>query len=89
MSRSRTIKTIVTLAKFGISIGIIAFLVYSANRDNSLEDLWQRPKNWALLSLAMGFTMLGVLISFVRWHLLIRALDVPIQLGFGPHASRY
>ncbi|MCA9247083.1 MAG: flippase-like domain-containing protein [Planctomycetales bacterium] len=80
MSRSHLLKTFTTIAKFGVSIGIIAFLVHSANRDNVLDELRTRPKDWFQLALAAVFTLLAVLMSFVRWHSLIRAIDVPIRL---------
>jgi hypothetical protein len=52
------------------------------------ETLRQQPKDWFLLAFALALVLTANLISFLRWRMLVRSLDVPfhvteaIRLGF-------
>src|SRR5215469_409034 len=81
-------KILFNLLKFGVSIGIVTYLVIDASRDQAFADLAHQPKNWAVLSLAAASGLGAVLLTFVRWYVLVRALDLPftlkdaVRLGF-------
>ncbi|HEV3342194.1 MAG TPA: lysylphosphatidylglycerol synthase transmembrane domain-containing protein [Pirellulales bacterium] len=81
-------KILFNLLKFGVSIGIVTWLVIGATRDQAFADLAQQPKNWAVLLLAAASGLGAVLLTFVRWYVLVRALDLPftlkdaVRLGF-------
>lgn len=73
-------KTIFTLAKFGVSAGIIAYLVYDAQRDKTFSNLASQPKDWGLLAIAALACLVAVMLTFVRWYVLVRALDLPFSM---------
>jgi hypothetical protein len=68
------------LVKIGISLGILAFLVVQAQRNDVFEQLKQQPKHWGLLAAACGVCFVAVAITLVRWYWLVRALDLPFRL---------
>lgn len=68
------------LLKFGISLTIIAFLTYKVQQEKGFDALLNQPKDWFLLALA-AIVMLGsISLTFVRWYLLVRAIDIPFSL---------
>ncbi len=72
-------KPLVTLLKFGISFCILAWLFYQTWQADQFDVLWSGQKNHAWLALAL-ITGIGVaLVSYFRWYLLCRALDLPIR----------
>jgi len=78
-------KTLVLFLKIGISLAIVGYLVYDAvqgkGRGNVFVNLINQPKRWDLLAAAWAFCLLAVLLTFVRWWQLVRALDVPCRFG--------
>ncbi len=72
-------KLIITLLKVGLSVAIIAFLVYRASSGDVFENLRDEPKRWDILTLAWLCCAVAVMITFVRWWYLVRALDVPCR----------
>lgn len=73
-------KILITLLKFGTSACIIAGLCWKASSDKSFDQLAQQPKDWMLLGTATVVLLSAVLLTFFRWYLLVRALDVPLSL---------
>lgn len=71
-------KWLILLLKFAVSIAILTWLFLGA-RDN-LQQLQSHRKDWPLLGLALLLTLGSVTLCFVRWHLLVRALDIPFRL---------
>jgi uncharacterized protein (TIRG00374 family) len=72
-------KTLITLLKILLPLAIIVWLLASVDPQD-LRDLRDRPKNWGTLGLAFVVAMLAVCISFVRWYLLVRTLQIPFRL---------
>ena len=85
-------KILVTLLKISISAAIIGYLVYDATQSdkhgNVFANLVDQPKRWGLLAAAWASCTVAVLLTFIRWWRLVRALDVPcrfsdaIRIGF-------
>jgi uncharacterized protein (TIRG00374 family) len=73
-------KVLFNLVKFGLSLGIVGYLLVDTSRDRAFADLAHQPKNWGLLALALFTGLSAVLLTFVRWHLLVRALGLPFAL---------
>jgi uncharacterized protein (TIRG00374 family) len=69
-----------TVVKFVLPLAIIAWLIGSFDRDQ-LRQLGQHPINWPLLGCGFSLAMLSVCATFVRWYLLVRALDLPFRLA--------
>lgn len=73
-------RTVWNVAKFAASAALVVWLVQGAARDDAFEKLWNQPKDWRLLAGAWAVTMLGVVLTFVRWYYLVRALELPFTL---------
>ena len=85
-------KLLVTLLKISVSAAIIGYLVFDATRGkgnaNVFANLVEQPKHWGMLAAAWASCTAAVLLTFIRWWLLVRALDIPcsfssaIRIGF-------
>jgi len=86
-------KIIGYLLRFGLSFGVLAALFWWSSRDpqfvknlHSLREVGL--ENWPLLLGGWAIIFVGVLITIVRWFLLVRTLDLPfrfrdaLRLGF-------
>lgn len=69
-----------TLLKITISVAIVAYLVWQARNDNAFAALRDQPKQWGMLVVAWFFCAGAVLTTIVRWHYLVRALEIPSRL---------
>ena len=88
-------KWTIAFLKAAISIGILSYLVWDAvHRGEGLfrdehgfnplllqQLIHHAMERWYLLLAALAASAAGVLITFVRWWLLIRVLGTPIRLG--------
>lgn len=83
-------RILIQAAKFGISAAIIGWLVVSAKRNDPqvFNRMLHQPKDWWMLSAAWVCCMGGVMLTIVRWYLLVRAVKLPftmkdsLRLGF-------
>jgi len=66
------------IAKYGIGLSLLAWVV-SKNWDG-LADALRHPVQPLPLVLAVVVTAVAVLITFVRWHALVRAQHLPLTL---------
>lgn len=75
-------KLLVNLFKVAISLLIIwyVFRQVRSNNPDVFRDLIQQPKDWPLLGIAWMLVISAVFLTFVRWYLLVRALDLPFRL---------
>lgn len=67
-----------TAIKIGLALTILGYLVYKA-RDAFLQ-LSHETIEWRYVAIGLVFSLAMAALSFVRWHLLIRALDINIRL---------
>jgi len=81
-------KLLLTLLKFGISLAIVAWLVYDAasttdeaTHQNIFERLKSQPKDWEFLAAATLLCAGAVTLTLVRWWYLVRALDLPLRFA--------
>ncbi len=73
-------KHLVTLLKIGLSAAILAYLVRDALRDPvAVEQLRNDPKNWPLLLGALAVCGMAVVVTQVRWWILVRAVELPLS----------
>lgn len=76
-------KLLITALKILLSVGILGYLVWSAVSDkkngNVFEQLWSQPKNWGDLAIAWAACGFAVMLTFVRWWYLVRALGIPCR----------
>ena len=67
--------------KLGVAMGLLAYLIQQAQSHQDFHRLLDQPKNWWLLLAAAGCCFVAVLLTFVRWYVLIRTINIPIRLG--------
>jgi glycosyltransferase 2 family protein len=76
-------KLLITLLKISFSVVIIAYLVYDATQSkahgNVFANLSSQPKQWDMLAAAWVCCTVAVLLTFIRWWYLVRALDIPCR----------
>ncbi len=82
------IRTYLTLTlKLGLPLALFAYLLWSVDRAD-YQAFLQQPKRWNLLVLAQVTALISVVLSFLRWRLLVLAFGIPftpteaMRLGF-------
>ncbi len=84
--KSRRKAVLITLFKYGLGFALLAYLIWM-NQDG-LGKLSQKPLHPLPFLIAMGMMLSALVLTFVRWFLLVRAVDLPftvfnaIRLGF-------
>jgi hypothetical protein len=73
-------KLLLILLQWGVPGAIIAWLVTGIVRNKSFSQMWDEPKQWDLLALAALLCLLATIVTIVRWHFLVRAVDLPLKL---------
>lgn len=71
---------LLTVAKLAISAGLIYYLFRQAIQSDDFGTLFDSPKHWHWLALGFVACLAGLVIGFVRWHVLVRALGLPFKL---------
>jgi uncharacterized membrane protein YbhN (UPF0104 family) len=72
------------LLKYGLGLGALAWVIISywnpkGNDDPGLSGLIQQPMHFGPFFLAALITIVGLLITFFRWHLLVRAVGLEFK----------
>jgi glycosyltransferase 2 family protein len=68
------------LLRWALPVAIITYLVVQGVKNDSFAKLRDHPKQWDLLALAAGICFLATIMTIVRWHFLVRAVDLPLRL---------
>jgi len=74
-------KRLFTLVKVVLALLILGFLLQRIQGESGFERLLNEPKNWLSLAVAQGLVPVAFSLSFVRWYLLVRGLDLKFHLG--------
>jgi uncharacterized membrane protein YbhN (UPF0104 family) len=79
-------KIVLTAGKIGISLALLGYLGFRAWQDyrqnsDSFEELLAGPKDWAYLGLAWLAVLTAVLLTILRWRLLVRTLEIPLSVA--------
>jgi uncharacterized protein (TIRG00374 family) len=75
---AHTRRRILTIGKLALAVAIFAFL-YHRSRE-PLAKLSEQTFNWKFLVAAFFCSLTATTLTFVRWHLLLRALNIKIPL---------
>ena len=84
--RNPRLGQIVNAALVVLAFGLLALVIYK-NRAK-IQVVFSRPLDLRLLALAQGVFLVGIVITFVRWYILVRVIDgrftlrAAILLGF-------
>lgn len=74
-------RVLVTLLKVAISLAIIGYLAWQAQQNSAFANLRDQPKQWGMFVVAWFFCAAAVLMTIIRWHYLVRAVDIPVRLA--------
>ncbi len=77
-THSATRRTFVAVAKLALAAAILGYLIVKAH--DGFSRLVEQAIDWSLLIAALVCTFGAATLSFVRWHLLIRAQGIDIKL---------
>lgn len=80
-TRSRLITIIRIVAQVALGVGIVAYLVWANHAE--LLGLWQQPKRWGFMLAGLLITLGAILLTFLRWYLLIWAQGLPFGVRDG------
>jgi uncharacterized membrane protein YbhN (UPF0104 family) len=73
--------------KYGLGLGLLAYVIYCnwaaapASNGPGLGEALARPVQLGALTLATLFCLLSVPVTFVRWHVLVRAQSLPFTVS--------
>ena len=74
-------KKLLTVVKVVLALAILGFLLQRIQGESGFERLLNEPKNWLSLAIAQGLIVVAFSLSFVRWYLLVRGLDLEFRLA--------
>jgi uncharacterized membrane protein YbhN (UPF0104 family) len=76
---------VVTLLKYGLGLGVLAWVVWRywrpADGSAGIADALQQEIHWLPLLLALTIYSACAVLTFVRWYFLVRAQGLPFTLG--------
>jgi uncharacterized protein (TIRG00374 family) len=78
MTRPSVRSRLINLSLVLLAFGLLALVVWQ-NREQ-VEEVRHRRPNLRLLALAFGIYMTALVLTFVRWYVLVRAQDLPFRL---------
>lgn len=65
------------LLKYGLGIGLLGYVI--GDNWSGLKDVFQQPLHVEPLLLATVIASVGLIITFLRWHMLVRAVGLPFS----------
>lgn len=71
-------RTLVLAVKLTLALGILAYLIVNAR--SGFAKLAEQPIYWPLVVAGLLCTFVAAMLSFLRWHLLIRAQSIVVSL---------
>lgn len=80
MSASTTKQRLTMAAKLALAAAILAYLLHQVGQQDGFSRLVDQEKNWGMLALGVGCIFASVTLSFVRWYILVRALELDFRL---------
>lgn len=66
--------------KLALAGGILVYLFYSLRGEDVFERLLAEQKIWRYFALAQALILAGFALNYVRWYVLVRALEIPFEL---------
>lgn len=72
-------KFLVIAVKFAV-LGLILVWIIRSFEEKDWHALVQQPKNWRILFVSLIVVLVAHIVSFLRWSIFIRALQVPISV---------
>ena len=77
---TRKHKLLITMIKMALAVTLLAYLIMQAQCEAAFTRLIHEPKQWTLLAAGLICSLVSTTLSFLRWHVLVRALNLPFRL---------
>jgi hypothetical protein len=76
-------KHLVTTLKIALTLAILGWLVWDIQHrePDALRSMFERELDWPLLAASLTVALLAVVVTFVRWHMLVRSLGFPFSMA--------
>jgi hypothetical protein len=85
---SRVKKHVLTFVKYGLGLGLLAWVIWAhwdmtddSGKPIGLSEALRHDVRWLPLVLAGVICLASVLLTFVRWYVLVRAQELPFTLS--------
>src|SRR5438105_14284666 len=81
-------RNLLNLLKYALAFGLLGWVIWrnwEPEGGNGLHDVWQRhfqhgePVRWEFLASAVVIYLAALLLSFFRWYVLVRAVELPFR----------
>jgi uncharacterized membrane protein YbhN (UPF0104 family) len=86
--KSHAKQLLIWFAKILFSVGVIGLLLWKAQQEDLFNELFEHPKDWRLIGVAVGAYLTTLFVQFYRWRMLAQGLKLKlsvyeaIRLGF-------
>jgi uncharacterized membrane protein YbhN (UPF0104 family) len=74
-------RIVVAALKTLLAVGILAWLLKGLVQEQAFRRLLDEPKHWPLLAIAQVLVLTAISLNYVRWYVLVRALDLNFKLS--------
>jgi len=76
---------LIGLAKYGLGFGLLGYLIWrnwspAPDGTPGLADILSQPPQFGPLAIAIVICLFSVLLTFIRWYVLVRAQSLPFTL---------
>jgi len=72
-------RTIILVAKLTLAAALLAYVIHGAQQHEQFRQLAEQPKQWSLLALGFLCTFLSIVLSFIRWQILVVAVGIEFR----------
>jgi uncharacterized protein (TIRG00374 family) len=72
-------RTIVLVIKLALAAALLAYVIHGAQQHERFRQLVEQPKNWLLLAAGFLCTFLSIVLSFIRWQILVVAVGIEFR----------
>ena len=78
--RSLSSSRLLSIARILLAVGLLAYLGFRMHEELSGLDevVWEGARHWPLWLVSLTFTFLGLLAGALRWHVILRAAQLPL-----------
>jgi uncharacterized membrane protein YbhN (UPF0104 family) len=81
-------RLLILFLKYGLGLGLLAWVIFiywhipspDGTEELGLARVFEQPLHWSFLALAAAIGVASVLLTFVRWYVLVRAQGLPFSL---------
>lgn len=76
-------QVVIAVAKYGLGFGLLAWVIaknWAPEGGHGLQEVWENPQQLQPIPILIATLLLvaGVVLTFIRWFLLVRAQDLPL-----------